>query len=161
MIDRISQKNQFNNIKSTNPAKDQQNNPSFQGFGGNFLNKCGDSVLKGIQKCEKNPMLNVAIIDLATAIIPRSIWESLTNIFAGFEAFRRESSGLIVNCLLPGFVALGAAKLMNKPIMGSKADMSGCWAGHDGINTIADYYTNAENTMESDVITAVSFFFIL
>lgn len=147
MIDRISQKNQFNS-KHTRPVTNDKksDSPSFTGSENGMLKKCGESMLKGIQKCEKNPMLNVAIIDLATAIIPRSIWESFTNIFAGFEALRRESSGLIVNCLLPGFVALGAGKLINKVVMGPKSDMSGCWAGHDSINTISDYYTNAEST---------------
>ena len=140
MIERINNIGVANrkndNIK---PVRKNKANPNFNG-------RLVDTTVKGIQKCEKNPMLNVAVIDLATAIVPRSIWESFTNIFAGFEAFRRESSGLIVNCLLPGFVALGAAKAVNKSIMGKNADLSACWAGKDSINTVADYYQNAENT---------------
>lgn len=127
---------QLNNRKKSD--KQPVNNTSFKGL--------GDSFIKGVQHCEKNPMLNVAVIDLATAIIPRSIWESFTNIFAGFEAFRRESSGLIINCLIPGFLALGAAKLANKTIMGSKADLSSCWADKDSINAVTDYYKNAPST---------------
>ena len=139
MIDRIRYNN-YNNTKINNSVnkKQEKNSPSFGGF--------VDATVRGIQKCEKNPMLNVAIIDLATAIVPRSIWESFTNIFAGFEAFRRESSGLIVNCLLPGFVALGAAKAVNKAIMGKNADLSDCWAGKDSINTVSKYYNNAPET---------------
>ena len=140
MISRISSRSSLNNqINNHNSNRRQDNSPN---FGGGLI----DATVKGIQKCEKNPMLNVAIIDLATAIIPRSIWESFTNIFAGFEAFRRESSGLIVNCLIPGFVALGAAKLVNKSIMGEKADLSGCWAGNDAIDTVSEYYKNAPET---------------
>ena len=112
----------------------------------NFCGGVIDGAIKGIQRCEKNPMLNVAVIDLATAIVPRTIWESFTNVFAGFEAFRRESSGLIINCLLPGFVALGAAKLTNNAIMGKNTDLSGCWAGNDSINVISDYYDKAPET---------------
>lgn len=136
----ITSNSQINSVKND---KSRQNSPNFNG---GLFNKTVDATIKGIQKCEKNPMLNVAVIDLATAIIPRSIWESFTNIFAGFEAFRRESSGLIVNCLLPGFVALGAAKAVNKSIMGDKADLSSCWAGKDSIETVAQYYQNAEKT---------------
>jgi len=140
MINQVST-NKINNIHINNRNKQnrQDNNPSFNG-------RITDAAIKGIQYCEKNPMLNVAIIDLSTAIIPRTIWESCTNIFAGFEAFRRESSGLIVNCLLPGFIALGAAKLVNKAIMGGKADLSSCWAGNDSINTVANYYEKAPET---------------
>ena len=144
MISRISPSNINNNkINNYNSNKKQDNSPN---FGGRLVDVAVDATIKGIQKCEKNPMLNVAIIDLATAIVPRSIWESFTNIFAGFEAFRRESSGLIVNCLIPGFVALGAAKLVNKSIMGEKADLSGCWAGNDAIDTVAEYYKKAPET---------------
>jgi len=111
----------------------------------NFRGK--DWVLKGIQQCEKKPMVNIAVIDLITAILPRSIWESLTNIFAGFEALRRESSGLIVNCLIPGFITLGAAHLFNKGIMGKgKANMSNCWASSDSIHKVTNHYKDAHNT---------------
>lgn len=135
---------QLNNRKTQakNQTKQNNNSPSFNGIGADI----GASLLKGVQHCEKNPMLNVAVIDLATAIIPRSIFESFTNLFAGFEALRRESSGLIINCLIPGFIALGAAKLVNKSIMGKNTDLSTCWAGKDGINTVANYYENAPTT---------------
>ena len=141
MIDRISTSNNSNIQKINNQSKErrQNNSPNFKGG-------LVDTAIKGIRACEKNPMINVAVIDLVTAIGPRSIWESFTNLFAGFEAFRRESSGLIVNCLIPGFVALGAAKALNNTIMGGKADLSSCWAGNSAIDTISDYYKNAENT---------------
>ncbi len=142
MIEQVSTRSNINsNIQINNREKNkrQENSPSFNG-------RYTDMAIKGIQYCEKNPMLNVAVIDLATAIVPRSIWESFTNIFAGFEAFRRESSGLIINCLLPGYVAWGAAKLVNKAIMGGNSDMSGCWAGKDSIDKVSDYYKNAHET---------------
>ncbi|MCM1264953.1 MAG: hypothetical protein NC200_02035 [Candidatus Gastranaerophilales bacterium] len=142
MINQVSTRNNINSniqVNNRNKSKRQDSSPSFNGG-------IGDAAIKGIQYCEKNPMLNVAVIDLATAIVPRSIWESFTNIFAGFEAFRRESSGLIINCLLPGYVAWGAAKLVNKAIMGNNADMSSCWAGKDSIDKVSDYYKNAHET---------------
>lgn len=139
MIERITSNN-IKNIQISNP-KQNKNQKSDISFGG-----VGSSIVKGIQKCEKNPMLNVAVIDLITAIVPRSIIEGFTNIFAGFEALRREGSGLLINCLLPGFVALGIAKLANKSIMGKNADLSNCWADSKSISTISDYYTKAETT---------------
>ena len=142
MISRINLNNNLDKINN-NPVQKQDNCPNFKG---RILDSAVNATIKGIQKCEKNPMLNVAVIDVVTAIGPRSIWESFTNLFAGFEAFRRESSGLIINCLLPGFIALGAAKALNKKIMGENADLSGCWASKDGINTITDYYKKAEGT---------------
>jgi len=144
MIDRISN-SQLNSIQNNNPKKNNQKSSS-PNFEGKCLDKLVGMTVKGIQACEKNPMINVAVIDLVTAIGPRSIWESFTNLFAGFEAFRRESSGLIVNCLIPGFVALGAAKAINKTIMGENADMSSCWAGKDTIDMVSDYYNKAEET---------------
>ena len=144
MIERISVNNNSNSkINNRNRAERQDNSPNFQG---RITDKAVDYAIKGIRACEKNPMINVAAIDLITAIGPRSIWESLTNLFAGFEAFRRESSGLIVNCMIPGFVALGAAKAVNKMVMGGNANLSSCWAGNDAIDTISDYYKNAEST---------------
>ena len=145
MIDRIRTNNQLqtNKINSQRKNDRHQTSPNFKG---GFSTQVINSLVKGVQKCEKNPMLNVAVIDLVTAIGPRSIWESFTNLFAGFEAFRRESSGLIINCLLPGFVALGAAKAMNKVVMGDKSNLSSCWAGKDTIDAVSEYYTNAEST---------------
>ena len=64
-----------------------------------------------LQQCNTYPMLGVSVIDGVTAIIPRTIVDAKTNGFAAAETFRRESSGLVVNCLIPGFFVLGAAKV--------------------------------------------------
>ena len=79
-----------------NENKANQQNPNFKGLGG--------VLLTGMQACERMPMVNVAVIDMLSAILPRTIVESMTNWFAGFEAFRRESSGLVVNCLIPSLI---------------------------------------------------------
>ena len=144
MISQFSLDRQNNsNINSSSlKNKGLKNKPNFEG-----REKAGGVVLGLVQKCEKEPMINVAVIDLLTAILPRSIWESLTNIFAGFEALRRESSGLIVNCLIPGFITLGIAKLANNGIMGKgKSILASCWASSDSINKVTNHYKDAENT---------------
>ena len=121
-------------------------NPAFTGL--------GDVVLKTIQTCEANPMINVSFLDLSTAILPRTFVETFIgskkkgengegqkrhlNIFGGFEAFRREASGLIINCLIPSFIVIGVAKLLNRPVMGGfkNSNLSKSWANSEAIDKI-------------------------
>lgn len=129
----------------------------------------GDLALKGIQMCEQNPMLNVTVLDLSTAILPRTFFETFIgskqkdengndkkerklNILGGFEAFRRESSGLLINCIIPSFVVIGAAKILNRPIMGAfnKSNLTKCWANGDALNKIEHYYTKADGASAED-----------
>ena len=82
-------------------------------------------------------MINVTVLDLSTAIIPRTIFETVIgskkkdennesqekpkrklNIIGGFEALRREGSGLLINCIIPSYIVYGAAKLLHRPVMG-------------------------------------------
>lgn len=126
------------NSKSSRQQKEGvQSNPNFKGLGA--------IALAGIQKCEQVPMINVAVIDMLSAILPRTIVESMTNWFAGFEAFRRESSGLIVNCLIPSFITLGIAKLLNPAFMPKGVNMSRSWASVDMIQKASDYYNEAQS----------------
>ena len=109
------------------------------------FNGVGDLILQGVQLCERNPMVNVSVLDFSTAIIPRTIIETYSgdtvvdedgkkkrkaNAFAGMEAFRREASGLVINCLIPGFIVAGIAKLIQRPIMKGfdKTNLSNIWA---------------------------------
>lgn len=129
----------------------------------------GSLALKGIQKCEESPMINVAVLDLSTAILPRTFFETFIgskkkdengnetherrlNIMGGFEAFRREGSGLLINCMIPSFIVMGAAKLLNRPIMGAfnKSNLTRSWANGDTINCVSKYYKNAQGASEED-----------
>jgi hypothetical protein len=94
-------------------------------------------------------MVNVAVIDMFSAILPRTFVESLTNWYAGFEALRRESSGLIVNCLIPSGIAFGYATLMNNFLLPKGANMAGCWADSSLIQKATDIYSN---TSEPDKV---------
>lgn len=142
--------------------------PNFTGFG-NLARRAGDMALKGIQKCEEKPMVNVAVLDLSTAIIPRTFFETFIgsktkdeegndthhrrlNIMGGFEALRREGSGLVINCLIPGFIVKFAAGLLNKPIMGQfkNSSLVKSWANSDTINYIQKYYNNAQGLTKED-----------
>lgn len=129
----------------------------------------GSLALKGIQKCEESPMINVAVLDLSTAILPRTFFETFIgskkkdengnetrerklNIMGGFEAFRREGSGLLINCMIPSFIVMGAAKLLNRPIMGAfnKSNLTRSWANGDTINCVSKYYKNAQGASKED-----------
>ena len=139
MISRISVEDRNVNSLQRIPRKNDTDskNPSFKGGG------AWSAVLWGMQQCEKNPMVNVAVIDMLSAILPRTIVESTTNWFAGFEAFRRESSGLIVNCLIPSYVTLLGAIALNKAMMPNGVNMANCWADSDLINKAKDIYKNS------------------
>lgn len=136
MINKIGVDN-TSKINSNNVRQKEQSkqNPNFKGVGA--------IVLAGIQACERMPMVNVTVIDMLSAILPRTVVESQTNWFAGFEAFRRESSGLVVNCLIPSLVTLGIAKCINPAIMPNGVNMSRCWADSSLIDKASDYYKNA------------------
>lgn len=137
MIDKIS-------VKSVNTPKRQcpDKETNFTGI--------GDFVLSGMQLCETEPMVNVAVADLTTAIIPRTIIEGQTNTYAGFEAFRRESSGLIINCIIPSFIVLGIAKLIQGHYMGEGSKMASCWANEDTIKMVTHHWDNAKTDVVKD-----------
>ena len=129
--------------------------------------------IKGIQKCEQNPMINVAVLDLTTAILPRTFFETFIgskqkdengnehrklNIFGGFEALRRESSGLLINCIIPSFIVIGAAKLLNRPIMGmfNKSNLTTSWLNSEALDRIKKYYSiSAEESQETKVFNTM------
>lgn len=145
----------------------QKAQTSFTGLGRWALN----GALKGFQKCEEYPMLNVTVLDLSTAILPRTFFETFIgskkkdengnekherklNIFGGFEAFRRESSGLLINCIIPSFIVKGVAYLLQKPVMGrfSDSSMFRSWANSDTITKVQDYYNKSKGATQEDKI---------
>ena len=144
MINKIGLQDSTSSSNSNIARKNKEGNPNFKGV--------ASLAIAGMQACERMPMVNVAVIDMISAILPRTIVESLTNWFAGFEAFRRESSGLIVNCMIPSVITLGVAKILNPAIMPKKTNMSRCWADRSIINKVTDYY---KNTSSEDKIQEV------
>lgn len=144
MIKAIYSGAEKNNNKTSSPR-------SFKGL---------DGVLSaGLQYCEKFPMLNVAVVDATTAIVPRTIYEGKTNPYAGAEAFRRESSGLIVHCLLPSFAVLGIAKLLPKAMLKDKkngVDFSGInfsnsWATEESVEKLTSLYKEGKSSAEGKI----------
>lgn len=144
MINRISVSN-VSSVNSSDKSKIDKSSPNFKG--GPL-----DLAVAGLAICEANPMWNVAVADLATAIIPRTVIESQTNPYAGLEAFRRESSGLIINCMIPGVIVAGIAKMAGSGIMGGKTKMADCWANEDTIETVKQYWNKAEGNTQREKI---------
>ena len=146
MIEKVSFTNRNNAPQGNNIAKNATN-PSFNGL--------ADGAIWLVQQCEKQPMVNVSVLDLSTAIIPRTIVETKeSNGYAGFEAFRRESSGLIVNCIIPSFIVMGVAALLQRPVMKgfNKANLVNTWANEDAINKIHKYYHEASGADRQEKI---------
>ena len=150
MISKVGVENKVNsNYYALNNNEKDLNNPNFKGG-------IIPVLLQGIQACERNPMVNVAVIDMFSAILPRTFVESLTNWFAGFEAFRRESSGLIVNCMIPSVITLGIGQLLNGFIMPKNINMASCWADSNMINKFADVYkTSAADDKIKDSLKTI------
>ena len=148
MISKISAENRTEKINSNYTCKNKSGKNQEVNFKG-----LGTVMLVGLQKCEQVPMINVAVIDMLSAILPRTVVESMTNWFAGFEAFRRESSGLIVNCLIPSFITLGIAKCLNPMFMPKGTNMSSSWADRDLIQKASEYYekSNAKDKIQDSL----------
>ena len=143
MIEKIS------SVQNKQYAPRRDNKSQTPSFGG-----LGSGIIYAVQLCEKYPMVNVSALDLSTAIVPRTIIETKeSNGHAGFEAFRREFSGLFVNCLIPSFIVMGLAHLMQRPIMGpfgKKSNLAGTWANSVSINTIHHFYGSAKGNSTAE-----------
>ena len=152
MISKISSVENSKYTPNRDVQKTQQ--PAFGGL--------ADLMLKGIQICEENPMLNVTFLDLSTAIVPRTIIETKqSNGFAGTEAFLRESSGLIVNCLAPSFIVMGIAKLLQKTLVKNlnNVNLSKIWANEESLNLIKGYLSKADGSGKAKLTNALTAFF--
>lgn len=168
MINKVELGSVKNNRTPKYVSQKNKGQTSFTGLGSLAL-RLGSFALKGVQKCEESPMINVAVLDLSTAILPRTYFETFIgskkkdengnetherklNIMGGFEAFRREGSGLLINCMIPSFIVMGAAKLLNRPIMGAfnKSNLTRSWANGDTINCVSKYYKNAQGSSKED-----------
>ena len=137
-------------------ASSKTSRPAFKGVE-SMLASGANSLIGGVtwvlQQCNVNPMFGVSLIDCLTAIFPRTWVDAKTNGFAAAETFRRESSGLIVNCLIPGFIVLGVAKVLEKFNKDTNG-LSKLWANQKSTETLSGYFANA-NGKTSEYINGV------
>lgn len=148
-------KTQSIQIGSINSKYIKENN---QNFKGSFL----DAATKGLQMCDKYSMIGVALTDSVATDVPRTIFDLVkTGVPAAMETARREFSGLFVNCLMPSFIVLGAAKFLNKGTMGkefSDINLSNSWANGESINKFVETFKNSmdvtsKTTTQSEIKT--------
>ena len=95
-----------------------------------------------LEKCNSIPMVGVAVIDMLTAILPRTWVDAKTNGFAAAETFRRESSGLVVNCLIPGGFVWMAAKGLEL-LRPENKGLAGLWANQDSMEALSHEFKEA------------------
>jgi hypothetical protein len=95
-------------------------------------------------------MVQVAFVDSVATDIPRTLVDLKTGLAAALETARREFSGLIVNCLLPSFIVMGAAKFL--PKKGNLADTNvvKSWANGDVIDKLSGVYNKAQTVNPKD-----------
>ena len=102
--------------------------------------------VNALQWVSTEPMYGVALIDGVTAIAPRTIVDAKTNGFAAAETFRRESSGLIVNCMIPGLFVLGTGKIAQMLYKDFKIPgLLGTWANEESLTELHQRYKKAGN----------------
>ena len=96
------------------------------------------ALARPLQYFDTNPIAGVIFLDLTSAVAPNTAIDTVKrNPDQGFETFRRESSGLIVNCLLPGIFVPGVAYLAKKGFLGSAFSNIAAhkiWANKDNID---------------------------
>ncbi len=135
------------NKKNYNSTK-KMNNPSFKASGVegafNILNKFF-SVL------DKNAMIQVSFVDTISTNIPRTLVDLGTGLAAAFETCRREFSGLFVNCLMPGLVVKGLAKLLPKSQNLKGTSPANSWANSDSIEKLTSTYKEAIKSGSNNV----------
>ncbi|MBQ2872088.1 hypothetical protein IJE86_10325 [bacterium] len=141
----INPKSQITNNSLLNKNQKTSKDTSFSGLG---------SVLTAsLQACEQHPMIGVSVIDAATCIVPRAAVDFNTNAHAGLETLRRESSGLLVNCLLPSYIVMGTASLLKHlsvPKEYRHLGLASSWADEDTINKLSSHFKTAASTVNSE-----------
>ena len=110
-----------------------------------------NAVTNALSLSERYPMLDVSIKDIGSAIGPRTIVDTVSvNPHYGMETLRRESSGLVQNCLLPSFYALAIGSVLQFGIFG-KGGMANFWASEKNINILTNAWNSAQGSGEDKV----------
>ncbi len=126
--------------KKNNKASTPQN---FKGAG---IDAAFNALDAGFKLLDKNAMIQVAFVDSVATDIPRTLVDLKTGLAAALETMRREFSGLIVNCLIPGFIVQGVSKVLPKTNDIKGTNISGSWANSDVINKLRSTYNSAQKS---------------
>lgn len=106
MTFKISPDSKSENKYILQASKQNQPRISFKG-----LESVASYVCSQVQTGE---IVGPTAVDIVAMVAPRTIIDSTRSKDAGRETFIRETSGNIINCIAPGFVAAGAGWLLGK-----------------------------------------------
>ena len=95
-------------------------------------------------------MIQVSFVDTISTNIPRTLVDLKTGIAAALETFRREFSGLFINCLMPGLVVKGLATILPKSQELQGTNVLASWANEDAIEKLKEVYKQAQNSGAKD-----------
>lgn len=142
---KINQIGRYDSINTQN--RNNKKSPKFKGGGADFAFNMLD---KGFKLLDKNAMIQVAFVDSVATDIPRTLVDLKTGLAAALETMRREFSGLIVNCLIPGVIVKGVAKMLPKAPELKGTDVVNSWANGDVINKLSGVYNSVQTSGVSD-----------
>ena len=145
---KVSSTGRYNsiNIKDRN-IKNKNNTQNFKGAG---VDAAFNMLDAGFKLLDKNAMIQVSFVDTVSTNIPRTLVDLKTGLAASLETFRREFSGLFVNCLMPGLVVKGLAGIMPKAKEFEGTDVVGSWANGASIDRLKDVYSKAQMSSSKD-----------
>lgn len=115
-----------------------------QNFKGAGIDTAFNLLDKSFKLLDKNAMIQVAFVDSVATDIPRTLVDLKTGLAAALETMRREFSGLVVNCLIPGFIVKGVAKALPKDEILKGTNVSNSWANGAVIDRLSNIYNNVQ-----------------
>lgn len=139
---KISQKK----ILNKNIQKEPQKNQNFNGA----VDVAFNILDKGFTQLDKNAMIQVAFVDSVFTDIPRTLVDLKTGIASALETGRREFSGLIINCLIPGVIVKGIANLLPKSAELKSTKAASSWANGDTIDKLKGVYEQVQSSGVAD-----------
>ncbi|MBQ8887774.1 MAG: hypothetical protein IJY61_08755 [Candidatus Gastranaerophilales bacterium] len=147
-VDRV--KNQYTQHNKTINGRKNKQNQYQQNFKGAGVDVAFNLLDSGFKLLDKNAMIQVAFVDSVATDIPRTLVDLKTGLAAALETMRREFSGLIVNCLIPGVIVKGVAKALPKDEILKGTNVAGSWANGAVIDRLSEVYNNAQKTGAAD-----------
>ena len=145
---KVSSAGRYNSVNIQN--RNSQKNDKAQNFKGAGIDAAFNLLDKGFSVLDKNAMIQVSFVDTVSTNIPRTLVDLKTGLAAALETFRREFSGLFVNCLMPGLVVKGLANVLPKAKEFEGTDVVGSWANGSSIDRLKGAYNKAQASGAKD-----------
>lgn len=145
---KVSSTGRYNSVNTQN--RNNQKKSDAQNFKGAGIDAAFNLLDKGFSVLDKNAMIQVSFVDTVSTNIPRTLVDLKTGLAAALETFRREFSGLFVNCLMPGLVVKGLANVLPKAKEFDGTDVVGSWANGASIDRLKGVYNQAQSSGAKD-----------